>query len=211
MDYGLLVIFYYGLLHAFGADHLSAIALFSIGKSKKKTFILSSLFALGHGFMLYLFAQIIHYIADDSLLKYADVVSALVILLMGVYLLYQALSGSLIFDTHKHGNSDDHTHIHYKDNHLHDKNILFSLGLLMGIGGVRGMLVTLSAISHNNVGIELILAFVAGVSIVFLLFGYLVYLANQKLFRSSYAFRVIGIGVGLFSITIGLKNIIEII
>ena len=209
MEYGLLVIFYYGLLHAFGADHLSAIALFSIGKSKKEALFLSFLFALGHGVMLYLFASIISYIADDSWLSYADMISSSVIILMGVYLVYQAINGDLILDTHHHDKEKNHTHIHYKENHLHDKNILFSLGVLMGIGGVRGMLITLSAISHDSVGIWMVVAFVLGVSVVFLLFGYFVYLTNKKLLRSSYAFRVIGMGVGLFSISIGLKNIIS--
>jgi len=34
---GLILIFWYGILHAFGADHLTAIADFSIGKNKRKT------------------------------------------------------------------------------------------------------------------------------------------------------------------------------
>ena len=33
----LSLIFWYGILHAFGADHLTAIADFSIGKNKRKT------------------------------------------------------------------------------------------------------------------------------------------------------------------------------
>jgi ABC-type nickel/cobalt efflux system permease component RcnA len=36
MELSLLVIFWYGILHAFGPDHLTAIADFSIGKNKKK-------------------------------------------------------------------------------------------------------------------------------------------------------------------------------
>lgn len=32
----LILIFWYGILHAFGADHLTAIADFSIGKKQKK-------------------------------------------------------------------------------------------------------------------------------------------------------------------------------
>lgn len=31
MDFGLLIILYYGILHALGPDHLSALTLFSIG------------------------------------------------------------------------------------------------------------------------------------------------------------------------------------
>ncbi|WP_277871741.1 hypothetical protein [Sulfurimonas xiamenensis] len=36
---GLLLIFWYGVLHAFGPDHLTAIADFSIGKNKKRRYL----------------------------------------------------------------------------------------------------------------------------------------------------------------------------
>lgn len=206
MDFGLLVIFYYGILHALGPDHLSAIALFSIGKNKKETFILSLLFALGHGIMLYLLALFIGQIVNESILQYGDTISSAVIILMGLYLVYLALSNKIRIDHHKH-TSDDHTHIYYKDAHLHDKGVLLSLGLLMGVGGIRGMLVTLSVISHQNVGVEMILAFILGVSTVFLLFGYLIYLINANLIKSANALRYGIFTVGLLSISIGTYNL----
>lgn len=83
MEYSLLIILYYGILHALGPDHLSAIALFSIGKKKRETFILSFLFALGHGTMLYLLALLVGHVASDSLLAYGDIISATVIIMMG--------------------------------------------------------------------------------------------------------------------------------
>jgi len=43
---GLLLIFWYGILHAFGADHLTAIADFSIGKDKAKTMLITLVNAL---------------------------------------------------------------------------------------------------------------------------------------------------------------------
>ncbi|WP_256365632.1 hypothetical protein [Sulfurimonas sp. CVO] len=36
---GLLLIFWYGVFHAFGPDHLTAIADFSIGKNKKRRYL----------------------------------------------------------------------------------------------------------------------------------------------------------------------------
>lgn len=36
MEFSFLLIFYYGILHAFGTDHLTAIADFSIGKTVEK-------------------------------------------------------------------------------------------------------------------------------------------------------------------------------
>ena len=86
---GLLLIFWYGVLHAFGPDHLTAIADFSIGKSKKKTMTITSLFAIGHGLTLFIFAKILDtYHISESILGYGDLISASVILAMGVYLLY---------------------------------------------------------------------------------------------------------------------------
>lgn len=210
MEYSLLIILYYGILHAMGPDHLSAIALFSIGKNKRETITLSLLFALGHGFMLYLMAQLISYFANDELLAYGDVVSAAVILIMGLYLVYLALTDKIKVDRHAHSHehtNEEHTHVYYKNSHLHDKGILFSLGLLMGVGGIRGMLVTLSAVSSGAVGVEMILAFVIGVSIVFLAFGYLIYLINQRLALSTNSLRYAIMSVGLFSIAIGGYNL----
>lgn len=206
MEYGLLIILYYGILHALGPDHLSAIALFSIGKKKKETLMLSFLFALGHGTMLYLLALFIGEFAGEGLLAYGDIISSSVILLMGCYLVYLAISNKIRIDTHEH-KTHSHTHIYYQDAHMHDKGILVSLGLLMGAGGIRGMLVTLSIVSHQNVGLEMVLAFIVGVSIVFLLFGYLIYLINENLIRSANALRYGILSVGLLSISIGTYNL----
>jgi len=206
MEYSLLIILFYGILHALGPDHLSAIALFSIGKNKKETLILSLLFAFGHGVMLYIMAQIISYFANNELLAYGDIISAAVILTMGLYLVYLAYTDTIKIDRHQH-NEKQHTHIYYKNAHLHDKGILLSLGLLMGVGGIRGMLVTLSAVAHQTVGVEMILAFILGVSIVFLSFGYLIYLINQRLAVSKNSLRYAIFSVGLFSIFIGSYNL----
>ena len=206
MEYGLLIIFYYGILHALGPDHLSAIALFSIGKKKKETLMLSFLFALGHGTMLYILALFIGEVVSDDILAYGDTISSTVILLMGFYLFYLAFSNKIRLDTHQH-HSHSHTHIYYQDAHLHDKGMLVTLGLLMGAGGIRGMLVTLSIVSHQNVGVEMVLAFIVGVSIVFLLFGYVIYLINEKFIRSENALRYGIMSVGLLSIAIGSINL----
>lgn len=206
MEFSLLIILYYGILHALGPDHLSAIALFSIGKKKKETFILSILFATGHGIMLYLLALFVGEIADESLLQYGDIISSGVILLMGIYLIYLAITNKIRVDTHEH-QKHEHTHIYYQDSHMHDKGMLVTLGLLMGVGGIRGMLVTLSIVSHQSVGIEMVFAFILGVSIVFVLFGYFIYLINSSFIRSANALRYGILSVGLISVAIGSYNL----
>ncbi len=209
MEYSLLIIFYYGILHALGPDHLSAIALFSIGKKKKTALILSLLFAVGHGVTLYLLALFISQFASDGLLEYGDIISSTVILLMGLYLVYLAATNKIRINHHHHDHGDKHTHIYYEDAHLHDKSILASLGLLMGVGGLRGMLITLAVISHQMIGVEMILAFILGVSLVFLLFGYLIYLINAQLIRSASTLRYAVTSVGLLSIAIGSVNLAQ--
>ena len=223
MEYSLLIIFYYGILHALGPDHLSAIALFSIGKKKKEALLLSLLFAVGHGVTLYLLALLIGHFASDDFLKYGDIISSTVILFMGLYLVYLALSNKLKINKHHHisdlsheendktslqeHKSHHHIHIYYEDEHLHDKGLLVSLGLLMGVGGLRGMLVTLSVISHQAIGFEMILAFILGISVVFLVFGLLIYLINTRLIFSANALRYAVTSIGLLSISIGMINL----
>ena len=209
MEYSLLIIFYYGILHALGPDHLSAIALFSIGKKKKAALMLSLLFAIGHGVTLYLLALTIEYFVDDSFLQYGDTISSTVILLMGLYLVYLAATNKIRIDNHHHESEGDHkhTHIYYENEHLHDKSMLVSLGLLMGVGGLRGMLITLTVISHQTIGFEMILAFILGISFVFLLFGYLIYLINARLIKSASTLRNAVASIGLISIAIGMVNL----
>ncbi len=212
MEYSLLIIFYYGILHALGPDHLSAIALFSIGKKKKQALLLSLLFAVGHGVTLLLLAIVIEYFASDTLLQYGDIISSSVILLMGLYLVYLAATNKIRINNHHHHDDDSknthrHTHIYYENEHLHDKSLLVSLGLLMGVGGLRGMLITLTVISHQTVGFEMVIAFILGISLVFLLFGYLIYLINSRLIRSINTLRYAVSSVGILSIAIGITNL----
>ncbi len=210
MEFSLLIIFYYGILHALGPDHLSAIALFSIGKKKKQALFLSLLFAIGHGVTLYFLALFIRYFASDNLLQYGDIISSVVILVMGAYLLYLALSNKLHINYHHHDQNEenqDHVHIYYENEHLHDKGMLVSLGLLMGVGGLRGMLITLTVIAHQAIGVEMIIAFILGVSFVFILFGYLIYLINSRFIVSNNILRYAVTSVGLLSITIGMINL----
>ncbi len=66
MELSLAIIFWYGVLHAFGPDHLTAIADFSIGKEKQKTLFITMLFAIGHGLSLFVFAKILENIPVSS-------------------------------------------------------------------------------------------------------------------------------------------------
>ena len=200
---GFLIIFWYGILHAFGPDHLTAIADFSIGKDKKKTLMITTLFAIGHGTMLFIFAKILStFIVDETILSYGDTISSTVIFLMGIYLLFMALTNRINLNKHVH-NGKEHIHIYFGKEHEHsnrDISSAFTMGALMGIGGVRGMLITLGAINNNDVNFYLVLAFTAGVMLIFLFFGLFIMFINENLLKSKKQVRTIFAFAGITSI-----------
>ena len=212
MEIGLVMIFWYGLLHAFGPDHLTAIADFSIGKSLKKTMSITLMFALGHGVMLFVFAKLMQmYLVTEQVTAYGDMISASVIIAMGLYLLYMVATNRIQLNRHMHENRE-HIHIYFGKKHSHDmKNTAISalgLGALMGIGGVRGMLVTLGMLNGTNVEWYMILAFVAGVSLVFVSFGVLILYFNKKMLTNLNSVRRTFMVAGAVSIAVGTNMLL---
>ncbi len=205
---GLALIFWYGVLHAFGADHLTAIADFSIGKNKRKTLMITTMFAIGHGLSLYIFAKILqNYVISEEILGYGDVISASVILSMGIYLLYLVFSNKIHLNKHQHGN-EEHVHIYFGKEHSHSNNDVksaFTIGTLMGIGGVRGMLVTLGLVQGSSIDGIMVLAFTSGVMVIFLGFGYFISLVNENLLNSKENIRRIFTITGIISIIVGIN------
>jgi len=138
MEAGLVLIFWYGMLHAFGPDHLTAIADFSIGKNKHKTLLITSVFAFGHGLSLFIFAKILqHTELSEDILAYGDMISAIVIMGMGAYLLFMVFTHRIQLRKHTHEDKE-HIHIWFGKSHEHnsvENTSSFSLGLLMGAGG----------------------------------------------------------------------------
>ena len=184
MEVGLLLIFWYGILHAFGPDHLTAIADFSIGKNKRKTLLITLLFAIGHGLSLFIFAKILESTAlSDEILAYGDVISALVIIAIGLYLLFMVFTDRIQLRKHIH-DGKEHIHIWFGKSHEHNSTVdstsSFSLGLLMGAGGVRGMLITLGAVQGGAVDFGMVGMFTLGVMLVFIAFGMFILYINQN-------------------------------
>lgn len=206
MEIGLIIIFWYGVLHAFGPDHLTAIADFSIGKSRKKTLIITTAFAFGHGLMLFLFAKLLQmYNISEAILGYGDLISSLVIIGMGIYLLYLVYSDQIHLKKHFHNNKE-HIHIWYGKEHSHkstDTSSALTIGALMGIGGVRGMLVTLGLIGNQTVDLSLVLAFVLGVSLIFIGFGAVILYINTKILHSKENIRKVFTSLGVISLLVG--------
>lgn len=216
MELGLIIIFWYGLLHAFGPDHLTAIADFSIGRQRKRVLLLTLGFAVGHGLSLYLFALLLSSMKlSEEWLAYGDVIAASVIVLMGLYLLFLVVTDRIHVRQHQH-NGKAHIHIWFGKAHSHQENKTLlswlsasaTIGILMGMGGARGMLVSLSAISHQEVTAWMVLSFTLGVALVFMLFGALIALLNEKLLNSKSWLRGSFTFVGLVSCFVGGKILI---
>lgn len=212
MELSLLVIFWYGILHAFGPDHLTAIADFSIGKNKRKTLMITTLFAIGHGLSLFLFAKILQsFHISDEILAYGDIISATVIIAMGVYLLIMVATDRIHLRTHMH-NGKEHIHIWFGKSHDHDDNIAksssFTMGLLMGAGGVRGMLITLGAVGSGNVDFTMIAAFTAGVMLIFVGFGLVILYFNQHFLGNIRNVRRAFSVAGIISLLVGTNILI---
>jgi ABC-type nickel/cobalt efflux system permease component RcnA len=206
MEVGLVLIFWYGMLHAFGPDHLTAIADFSIGKNKHKTLMITALFALGHGLSLFLFAKILQHTAlSEEFLAYGDMISASVIIGIGIYLLTMVLTDRIQLRKHRHGDKE-HIHIWFGKSHEHntiDNSSSFSLGLLMGAGGVRGMLITLGAVQGGVVDLTMVGFFTLGVMLVFFAFGLLILYVNESFLGNLRNVRRAFATAGLISLLVG--------
>ena len=203
---GLLLIFWYGILHAFGPDHLTAIADFSIGKNKRKTITITTMFAIGHGVSLFIFAKILEtYNISEDILGYGDIISALVIFGMGVYLLFLVFTNRINLNKHVH-DGVEHVHIYFGKEHTHsnkDVTSAFTIGTLMGIGGVRGMLVTLGLVEAASVDFSMVLAFTLGVMLIFIGFGAVILYINSNLLKSLKNIKRVFTFAGLVSLVVG--------
>jgi len=206
MEVGLVLIFWYGILHAFGPDHLTAIADFSIGKNKRKTLFITLLFAIGHGLSLFIFAKLLQNTnLSGEILGYGDVISALVIIGMGIYLLLMVFTDRIQMGKHTHGN-DEHIHIWFGKSHEHnaiENSSSFSLGLLMGAGGVRGMLITLGAVQGGVVDLTMVGMFTLGVMLIFITFGMLILYVNQNFLGNLKNIKRAFTIAGLVSLVVG--------
>lgn len=208
---GYMIIFWYGILHAFGPDHLTAIADFSIGKSKRKTALITLMFAFGHGLMLFIFAKLLQiYSLPEYVTEYGDTISSSVIIAMGLYLLFMVFSNRIHLNKHVHSNKE-HIHIYFGKSHAHSNAISTSalgMGALMGIGGVRGMLVTLGMLHGENIEPTMVLAFVAGVSVVFVSFGAVILYFNRNLLTNIINIRRAFGLAGVISIAVGTQMLL---
>ena len=209
MEAGLMLIFWYGMLHAFAPDHLTVIADFSIGKNKRKTLLIILLFAIGHGVTLFAFAKLLQYYdIPESITNYGDFISSTVIIGMGLYMLFMVMTDRIQLKHHRHEDKE-HTHIWFGKTHSHeDKTVstsVFGIGVLMGLGGVRGMLVTLGMFQGSTIDLSIVLTFVLGVSLVSFAFGLAILYLNSHFLSSKENVRNVFTIAGTLSVAVGIN------
>ena len=78
----------------------------------------------------------------------------------------------------------------------------------MGIGGVRGMLITLGVINTQSVDFTMVMAFVLGVSLVFIGFGFIINYINENVLNTTKNIKRVFTTAGIVSILVGTNMIL---
>ena len=217
MDYSQLPILLFaafglGLLHALDADHIMAVTNLSVGRPVAKTVTLFCLrWALGHGLTLFIVGAVV-FIAGISLpatlSHYAELLVAAILVLLGVYVLYDVLRRRIHIHFHQHDDLPEHAHWHShagQNNHTHKHTALF-VGMLHGLAGSAPLLalIPLTVSRQPIYGFIYLLIFSLGVIVSMLLFGGLFgYLSRHILHYSEQLFRYVRMVLGLGAMTIG--------
>jgi len=155
----LALIFFAGVLHGLGPDHLAAItALSAVSGGTRRLVFFSTRFAIGHAAVIAAAGLAAHY--GRGLLPQVwevrlDVLAGGLLLLAGVVMLGALLLGKISLHSHLHSHHSQqhpqspealphrHFHLHFftRDSHRHGQGSLAAaLGALFALGGVRGLL-----------------------------------------------------------------------
>jgi len=107
----------------------------------------------------------------------------------------------------------EHIHIWFGKSHEHNddtvaKTSSLSLGLLMGAGGVRGMLITLGAVQGGMVDFTMVTAFTLGVMLVFGVFGMVMLYINKNFLGNLANVRRAFATAGVISLVVGTNILI---
>ncbi len=107
----------------------------------------------------------------------------------------------------------EHIHIWFGKSHEHDGDVVaksssLTLGLLMGAGGVRGMLITLGVVQGAQVDFMMVGAFTLGVMLIFGLFGMVMLYINQNFLGNLTNVRRAFTAAGVISLVVGTNILV---
>lgn len=190
----LFLAFGLGMLHALDADHIIAVSGLSsmrasstqdgAQRNKKQSLIFCSRWALGHSVALMLIGSAVIFLGmaiPEQLSKVAESLVGIVLILLGVYVLWDMKRKRAHLHFHQHDGMRDHAHwhshqkskkMHMKDTHKHSHAPIF-VGVLHGVAGSAPLLalLPLSKITSPWLGFSYLLLFGVGVFLSMLLFG----------------------------------------
>ena len=129
---------------------------------------------------------------------------------MGVYLLWLVFTNRINLNKHIH-DGKEHIHIYFGKEHQHsnkDITSAFTIGTLMGVGGVRGMLITLGMVEASKVDFTMILSFTLGVMLIFISFGAFILYINKNFLNSKENIKRVFTVAGIISVIVGINFLV---
>lgn len=223
MDYSqisvlLTLAFGLGLLHSLDADHIMAVSNLASGRRGVKSNIHFCLrWASGHGLTLFivgLFVFVLGLSLPQNLSLYAERAVALILIIIGLYVLFDVWRRRIHIHFHHHDDLPAHAHWHShakqdshakQESHKHSHTALF-VGMLHGLAGSAPLLALIPVTMGQQpmIGFIYLIIFSLGVIIAMLLFGGLLgYFSNIIITYSEKIFRLIRTLLGVGAIGVG--------
>jgi len=208
-----------GLLHALDADHVMAVTAMSAKKMGMRAIVILCLkWSLGHGAVVFIVGASILIFGvsmPDALSHYAEKAVAILLLVLGGWILRDLYRSRAHFHFHEHGGSIRHAHWHIdkleinKEDmpsaHKHDHRAVM-VGVLHGMAGLAPLLAIVPIANQPLwLAIMYLLIFCIGVFLSMLIFGGVLGKVIEGIQKYSvFSIHLIRGLVGVTSISLGL-------
>ena len=222
----LALIFFAGLLHGLGPDHLAAItALSAVGGGPRRLVFFSTRFALGHAVVIAAAGLVAHFGRDLLPERWEvclDVAAGSLLVAAGVAMMVALMLGKIRVHAHSHEHEHGttphhHFHLHFfsQASHRHGHGrIAAALGALFALGGVRGLLAVVPIAVSQTLAISTlrVAAFTLGIVVAMVGYGLIAgpalrWTSRWTTSRPLFAARLAAAMTSLFCIAAGLLTI----
>ena len=201
-----------GLVHSLDADHVMAVTNLATGRVELKSTIQFCLrWAIGHGLILFIVGVLVFIVGihlPESVSQYAEIMVASILILLGIYVLYEVLYRRIHIHFHQHDDMPQHAHWHSHathSSHRHKHTAMF-IGMLHGLAGSAPLLalIPLGITQQPLHGFLYLVIFSLGVIVSMLVFGgVLGYVSRHIVCYSTKLFRYLRIILGLGAMMVG--------